>query len=345
MWQKYKKCVNNCNAALAMDPGSFRAYVVRCLAHLYLSNFVLAVEDHEMAVSLSGDNVVLLERLEELKTSLELVRTAAVFGSARGAAPVPSNSEWLGDFGLLGFEMQDDADGSNRSGQPRKESQHGLPKLIPVGEWMGPDVCEQLLDYTSYKLSEKALKEKQKGNAEFSSGNYHRALQLYTRAIKLNPEDGLFYSNRALVFLKLGRFEEALSDCSASIARGPTIKAYARRAAAFDGLHMHAEAVRDHRQSLAFEPRNPGCLAAFKECLEALLAQPGCSAADRELAARNLADINTHGRINDDTVFVPPPQPPPPVAPKPPHVVIQHHSHLENMIIGGEKKKRTAGSA
>ncbi len=327
-----------------MDPTSFRAYVVRCLAQVYLSNFGAAVEDHETAVSLSGDNVVLLERLEDLKTSLELVRTAAVFGSARGAAPVPSNAEWLGDFGLLGFEMQDDADGSNTSCKPRNESQHGLPKLIPVGEWMGPDVCEQLLDYTSYKLTEKAVKEKQKGNAEFASGNYHRALQLYTRAIKLNPEDGLFYSNRALVFLKLGRFEEAISDCSASIARGPTIKAYARRAAAFDGLRMHAEAARDHRQSLAFEPRNPGCLAAFKDCLESLLAQPSCSAPDRELAERDLTDINTIGRINDDNLYVPPPQPPLPVVSKSPHVVIQHH-HAVEQVVGGEKKKRTAGSA
>ncbi len=76
-------------------------------------------------------------------------------------------------------------------------------------------------------------------------------------------------------------------------------------------------------------------LEGFKALIEGRMPEP----------LNRLADITTHGRINDDTIFVPPPQPPPPVAPKPPHVVIQHHSHLENLIVGGEKKKRTAGSA
>ncbi len=311
---------------------------------------MLAHEDHDMAVKLCGENLVLLENLEELKTALDIVSTAAVFGSSREKVTVP---EWLGDFGLLGFEVQEDSsDGaaptagsemSRRLGKARKDTQHGMPKLIPIGEWMGSDVCEQLLDYTSYKLPEKASKEKQKGNAEFAAGNYQRALQLYTRAIKLHPDDGLFYSNRALAYLRLGRYEEAVSDCSASLARSSTIKAYARRAAAYDGLGMHKEAARDHRQALAFEPRNPGCLLAFKECLEAMLAQSECVGEERELAERNLHDINTIGRIGGGDMFVPPPQPAPPVMPKNTHVVIQHHHNVEQ-IVGGEKKKRTAGS-
>lgn len=329
-----------------MDPSSFRAYSVRCLANIYLSNFVLAQEDHEMAVKLCGENLVLLENLEELKTALDIVSTAAVFGSSREKVTVP---EWLGDFGLLGFDAQEEGGGKGATGdrslraKANKDSHQGLPKLIPVGEWLGSDVCEQLLDYTSYKLPEKALREKQKGNAEFAAGNFQRALQLYTRAIKLHPEDGLFYSNRALAYLRLGRYEEAVSDCSASIARGPTIKAFARRAAAFDGLGMHKEAARDHRQALAFEPRNPGCLVAFKECLEMLLAQSDCSPEDRELAERNLHDINTLGRIGGEEMFVPPPPPAAPLVAKSPHVVIQHHHNVEQ-IVGGEKKKRTAGS-
>jgi tetratricopeptide (TPR) repeat protein len=332
--------VKNCNAALAMDPGSFRAHTVRCLANIYLSNFVLAHEDHEMAVKLCGENLVLLENLEELRTALDIVSTAAVFGSSREKVTVP---EWLGDFGLLGFEMQDDADGEMGGVKPRKDAQHGMPKLVPIGEWMGSDVCEQLLDYTSYKLPEKALKEKQKGNAEFAAGNFQRALELYTRAIKLHPEDGIFYSNRALAYLRLGRFEEAVSDCSASIARGATIKAYARRAAAYDGMGLHKEAARDHRQALAFEPRNPGCLSAFKECLELLLVLPDFVGEDRELAERNLHDMNTLGRISDETMFIPPPQPAPPVNIKSTHVVIQQ-KHNVDQIVGGEKKKRTAGA-
>ena len=328
-----------------MDPGYFRAHAVRCLAHVYLSNFTQAVEDHETAVVLAEGNLVLLERLEELRVALEMMRSSAVYGAARGSAV--TSSEWIGDFGLLGFDVLTStpvsgapestgvdvvAEGGDAK-RRKEEAHHGLPKLIPVGEWMGPDVCEQLLDHTSYKLVEKALKEKQKGNAEFASGNLGRALQLYTRAIKLNPDDALFYSNRALVYIRLQRYEEAVSDCSASIARQPSIKAFARRAAALDALRQHVDASRDHRQSLAFEPRNPSCLAAFRACLEALLVQqPSVSEKDRIMAERDLKDIVNFGRISDESLGTAQLLPPPDAI-----------SSSTIPDASGDKKKRTAG--
>ena len=150
--RKHKKCVSDCNAAVTMDPSCFHAYVIRCLANIYLSNFSQALEDHEEAVTLSAGNVVLLERLEELKSSLEAVRSSAVYGAARGALVPDCN--WIGDFGLLTLDSLSPPS-TTVNGKRRKESHHhhGLPKLIPAGEWLGPDICEQLLDYTSYKLT------------------------------------------------------------------------------------------------------------------------------------------------------------------------------------------------
>lgn len=100
----------------------------------------------------------------------------------------------MGDFGLLGLECMD---GSRKRESVQGEIrgvvwlllvllahafilflEAGLPRLIPVGEWMGTDVCEHLLDYTSYKLTDKALREKQKGNAAFAGGDFGRALQV-----------------------------------------------------------------------------------------------------------------------------------------------------------------------
>ena len=74
-----------------MDPGCFKAHVIRCLGYLYLSNFSQAVEDHEQAVALSEGNLVLLERLEELKMSLDLVRASAVYETARSGVRVIGN--------------------------------------------------------------------------------------------------------------------------------------------------------------------------------------------------------------------------------------------------------------
>lgn len=319
-----------------MDAGSFRAHVVRCLAHLYLSNFTQAAEDHEQAVSLCGSNLVLLERLEELKTALESVRSSAMYGASRTSSGGPV--EWLGDFGLLtvssddvGARVSSPAKGVTTASASMSEPKQGLPSLIPTGEWMGSDVCEQLLDYTSYKLVEKALKEKEKGNAEFYNGNLQGALQFYSRAIKLNPDEGLFFSNRALVYLKLRRYEEAVTDCTASLFRGPSIKAFARRAAALDALGLHHGAMLDHRQALSFEPKNPDCVLAYKACLEALLKKPEDLSLDElALAKQDLLDLQTKGRISEErmqTTMEP--------AVSPPTTQVDQ--------VAADKKKRAAG--
>ncbi len=148
--KRLKKCVDDCCTALAVDPNCFRAYVVRCLAHTYLSDFSAAAEDHTAAVSRCSGNVVLLERLEEVRVAMEVARAAAVFAASRGTGAAPM-ADWIGDFSLLGLDGVAGGSGNSAGdvGKRRREALQGLPKLIPIGEWMGPDVCEQLLDYTS----------------------------------------------------------------------------------------------------------------------------------------------------------------------------------------------------
>jgi DnaJ family protein C protein 7 len=64
-----------------------------------------------------------------------------------------------------------------------------------------------------------ALKEKELGNQDFGKKKYESSLVHYSRAIQLNPNDPIFYTNRALVYLKLNRSLECIADCSASIHR------------------------------------------------------------------------------------------------------------------------------
>jgi len=58
--------------------------------------------------------------------------------------------------------------------------------------------------------------------------------------------------------LKLGRYYESITDASISIERKPSIKAHARRAAAWAALKEHILAVEDYKQALEFEPKNLG---------------------------------------------------------------------------------------
>lgn len=44
---------------------------------------------------------------------------------------------------------------------------------------------------------------KQQGNEEFKKNNFTRAIELYSKAISLNPTEASYYSNRAACYQKL----------------------------------------------------------------------------------------------------------------------------------------------
>ncbi|MCL2939322.1 MAG: tetratricopeptide repeat protein, partial [Trichodesmium sp. MAG_R02] len=50
------------------------------------------------------------------------------------------------------------------------------------------------------------------GDAYFRNQKYEKALEAYTQAIKLNPNDGLYYSQRANAHEKLGNYEQSKLD-------------------------------------------------------------------------------------------------------------------------------------
>lgn len=63
---------------------------------------------------------------------------------------------------------------------------------------------------------------------------------------------------------------------------------------------MHVAASHDHRSALQFEPRNPVCLNAFRECLQALLAQSGemVPETERIRAQHELQELLSLGRLS-----------------------------------------------
>ena len=64
----------------------------------------------------------------------------------------------------------------------------------------------------------------------------------YTKAIKAEPENHVFFSNRSQAFLKLSKVTKALEDADKCIALAPTfVKGYHRKASA---LHALGEAAR-----------------------------------------------------------------------------------------------------
>lgn len=71
-------------------------------------------------------------------------------------------------------------------------------------------------------MSNKAAAEaKAKGNAFFLKKQYPEAIEWYTKAIKADPNDSTFYSNRCAAYMGLDKFNEALGDAEMCIKLQP----------------------------------------------------------------------------------------------------------------------------
>ncbi|PKU36534.1 small glutamine-rich tetratricopeptide repeat-containing protein beta [Limosa lapponica baueri] len=67
------------------------------------------------------------------------------------------------------------------------------------------------------------------GNNHMEEENYGAAVDCYTRAIELDPNNAVYYCNRAAAQSKLDNYSEAIKDCERAIAIDPKYsKAYGR---------------------------------------------------------------------------------------------------------------------
>jgi len=102
-----------------------------------------------------------------------------------------------------------------------------------------------------------AAEAKDKGNKFFGNKQYDQAIEWYSKAIKLDPNDSAFYSNRCAAYMGMNKFEEALADAEQCVVLQPKwVKGYYRKGSALVSLGRHDEAVRAFRKGLECEPSN-----------------------------------------------------------------------------------------
>ena len=70
---------------------------------------------------------------------------------------------------------------------------------------------------------------KNSGNAHLVAKRANEAAQDYSKAIELDPENSVYYCNRAAAFTTLGDYSGAIEDCKAAISINPRYaKAFSR---------------------------------------------------------------------------------------------------------------------
>lgn len=92
--------------------------------------------------------------------------------------------------------------------------------------------------------------EKATGNEFFKAGNYEQAIVHFTNAIDIEPTHVL-YSNRSACYCGLKKYDEALADAEACIAKNAGWgKGYGRKGAAFHGKGQYEAAIQAYEEGL-----------------------------------------------------------------------------------------------
>jgi len=162
-----------------------------------------------------------------------------------------------------------DEDNQSKKNSAKKNS--ALPR--DARAWDKLDVDKMCEDVDNHKSSEseyttdeeweeeqkkiRANWEKERGNQFFKDSMLNEAINCYTHAINLDPENAVYPANRAMCLIKQEKYAAAEIDCSISIDLDPKYaKAYHRRATCRQKLVKYELAKKDYEALLKIEPNN-----------------------------------------------------------------------------------------
>ncbi|CAJ2650519.1 unnamed protein product [Trifolium pratense] len=177
-------------------------------------------------------------------------------------------------------DMPDISSPSSSSSSERKRAAEAEPPKQPEPE-PEPEPME-LADEEKEKKQRKAeaQKEKEAGNAAYKKKDFDTAIQHYSKALELDDEDVSFLTNRAAVYLEMGKYEDCIKDCDKAVERGRELRSDYKmiaRALTRKGTAMGktAKCSKDYEpvietyQKALTEHRNPDTLKKLNEAEKA----------------------------------------------------------------------------
>ncbi|KAJ7955704.1 Tetratricopeptide repeat protein 1 [Quillaja saponaria] len=153
-------------------------------------------------------------------------------------------------------------------GQEQQEEHHQKQQELEQEQGIPPksDSSEDVVkdEESKQKALEQANDAKLEGNKLFGDGNYEEALFKYELALQVAPEmpssaelRSICHSNRGVCFLKLGKYDDTVKECTKALELNPIyIKALVRKGEAHEKLEHFEEAIADMKKILEVDPSN-----------------------------------------------------------------------------------------
>lgn len=113
------------------------------------------------------------------------------------------------------------------------------------------------------RMVQKLERMKEEGNASFKAGKYQEAVDVYTRALAVDPSNkgtnSKILQNRALCYTRLKKYTPAIADCTRALELDPSYtRARKTKAKALGESGSWEEAVREYKSIQESNPSEPG---------------------------------------------------------------------------------------
>jgi len=113
---------------------------------------------------------------------------------------------------------------------------------------------------------------KNKGNEEFKKGNHAKAIEYYTYATELDPNNSLMYTNRSNAYWQMKNWEKSARDAKKAIEKdAKNVKGYYRLGMALIEMGQLKEAKDAFTQAVALEPKNQSFNDALTKCKSVIM--------------------------------------------------------------------------
>ncbi|XP_029358613.1 mitochondrial import receptor subunit TOM34 [Echeneis naucrates] len=231
------ECVRDCNKSLELYPFNVKSLLRRAAAHEALERYRQAYVDYKTALQIDCNIAAAHDGTNRMTKALT-------------EADGPSWREKLPLIPTVPLSV--------RKKLTQQKAQAPPPQHNNARQTQKPAPSEGEVKRGH------ALKEE--GNALVKKGEHQKAIEKYNQSLQFNPSEVTTYTNRALCFLSVKRFSDAIRDCDVALKIDSTnIKALYRRAQAQKELQEVDACVDDLNRLLKVEPKNTAALKLLQE--------------------------------------------------------------------------------